>query len=137
MEGVVMLNSIKNRVETLCILVVCIIIVFLMRYNKVYASVDKNVLFISSYSESFLTVPQQIKGLQEIFEVNHVNLDIEYMDTKRYSSDENISNFYKSLKYKLNNTISYDAIIVGDDAALQFAMDYQKELFSGLPIIFF
>ncbi|MDE6675810.1 MAG: diguanylate cyclase, partial [Acetatifactor sp.] len=30
----------------------------------------------------------------------------------------------------------YDVIIVGDDAALQFAMEYREELFDGIPIVF-
>ncbi len=97
----------------------------------------KRILFISSYSESFITVPDQIIGLQNVFHTHGAKLDIEYMDTKRISTKENIQNFYQSLKYKLGKLPTYDAIVVGDDAALQFAMDYQEELFQGIPIVFF
>lgn len=98
---------------------------------------DKRILFISSYSESFITVPDQILGLQKVFLSQGAKLDIEYMDTKRLSSKENVDNFYHSIKYKLEKLPRYDAIIVGDDAALQFAMDYQSELFDAIPIVFF
>lgn len=117
-----------------------VLIFLILCYREVaYASEgeEKNVLFISSYSENFITVPDQIKGIQSVFQTKNVNLSIEYMDTKKYCSEENIRNFYTGLKYKLENGDKYDAVIVGDDAALQFAMDYQEELFFKIPIIFF
>jgi diguanylate cyclase (GGDEF)-like protein len=106
--------------------------------SETYPALDnKRVLFISSYSESFITVPDQIQGLQYVLHNHGATLDIEYMDTKRLSTEENIQNFYHSLKYKLDKLPVYDAIIVGDDAALQFALDYQEDLFHGIPIVFF
>lgn len=100
------------------------------------AEMDRNVLFISSYNQTFMTVPEQIEGIQSIFSVNKINLDIEYMDTKRFETNENISNFYQSLKYKMDNLRTYDAVIVGDDRALQFAMDNRDDLFKNLPVVF-
>ncbi|WP_180272780.1 ABC transporter substrate binding protein [Konateibacter massiliensis] len=116
-----------------------VILCIFLSNNTAYAAGEptRNVLFISSYTENFVTVPEQIDGIQEGFTGQSVNLDIEYMDAKRLSSDENIENFHTSLKYKLQHVPKYDAIIVGDDFALQFAMDYQEELFSGIPIVFF
>lgn len=97
----------------------------------------KNVLFISSYTQSFMTVPDQISGIKKGFKDQPINLDMEFMDTKRFTSNQNIQNFYNSLSFKIKNTVKYDAVIVGDDAALQFAIDYQEELFSQIPIVFF
>ncbi len=96
----------------------------------------KDVLFISSYSESFLTVPEQIKGIQSVFNGTDVKLEIEYMDTKRIDTIENRKLFHNLLKYKLESLPPYDAVIVGDDNALQFALAYQEELFPGIPIVF-
>lgn len=98
---------------------------------------SKRVLFISSYTESFDSVPHQIQGIKEILNSTDVVLDIEYMDTKRINTKENIDFFYTHMKYKLGYVEPYDAIIVGDDNALQFAVDCQDELFPQLPIIFF
>ncbi len=98
--------------------------------------VDKKVLFISSYNENFLSVPDEIEGIKSVLEPNNVHLDIEYMDTKRFDTTENRSIFYQILKYKLDKLEKYDAIIVGDDNALQFAMDYQDDLFKEIPIFF-
>lgn len=102
-----------------------------------FAKVNKNVLFISSYSESFVTVPEQIDGIKSVFKDKDVNLDIEYMDMKKYDSEEHLENFYNDIKYKLeSNVVRYDVILVGDDAALQFAIDHQNDLFQDIPIVF-
>ncbi|MDD3660462.1 MAG: ABC transporter substrate binding protein [Lachnospiraceae bacterium] len=98
---------------------------------------NKRVLFISSYSESFITVPDQITGIRSGLEPYGVRLEIEYMDTKRFSGNENLDFFYQSLKYKFENGPKYDVIIVGDDAALQFTIDHKQDLFHETPVIFF
>jgi diguanylate cyclase (GGDEF)-like protein len=96
----------------------------------------KRVLFISSYSESFDSVPLQVKGMKELLTSTDYQVDVEYMDMKRINTAENIELFHTYLKYKLSYLKPYDALIVGDDHALQFAMDYQQELFKNLPIVF-
>lgn len=96
----------------------------------------RNVLFISSYSLSFDTVPQQIEGINEVFKDRQINLDVEFMDTRRFSEEEDISRFHDTLKRKLSKIEKYDAVIVGDDAALIFAMNYKEELFPDIPIVF-
>jgi diguanylate cyclase (GGDEF)-like protein len=97
---------------------------------------EKNVLFISSYDGNFMSVPDQIEGVRSVLEPRHIQFDVEYMDTKRFDTQENVDIFYNMLKYKMSVLEPYDAIIVGDDHALQFAMDYQEDLFKGLPITF-
>jgi diguanylate cyclase (GGDEF)-like protein len=134
-----MLHQKFNRSNIFLILLGFIILFQLLNPTYfVYASEDKKrVLFISSYSESFQTVPDQVKGIQSVLEAQNITLDIEYMDSKRLDNDENKLMFYIMLKYKLANLPIYDAIIIGDDNALQFAMDYQEELFPEIPIVFF
>lgn len=102
----------------------------------VCAEDEKSVLFISSYSESFVSVPDQITGIRSVFDEQKIKLEIEYMDTKRLDTPENKEVFYQSLKFKLAQLPPYDAVIVGDDNALQFALDHQAELFSQIPIVF-
>jgi diguanylate cyclase (GGDEF)-like protein len=97
----------------------------------------KRVLFISSYSESFTPLQNQKEGIHELFDANNVSVDIEYMDSKRITTAENEKLFFNLLQYKLSVIKRYDAVLTGDDAALHFALKYQNELFSKLPIIFF
>lgn len=95
-----------------------------------------NVLFISSYNLSFQTVPLQLEGIQSVLTEEKVNLDVEFMDTKRFSQDADIELFYTGLKHKLAQLPVYDAVILGDDAALSFALQYQQELFPDIPLVF-
>ena len=96
---------------------------------------EKRVLFISSYSYAWETVPEQIEGIQSVFN-DFVNLDYKFMDTKNSFSKEGEELFYQSMKQYLSEVPAYDAVIVGDDAAFQFALTYQQELFRGIPIAF-
>ncbi len=93
------------------------------------------VLFISSYSYAWETVPQQMEGINEALGSNVV-LDYKFMDTKNLDSDESTRLFYESIKYYLQNVPAYDVVIVGDDAAFSFALEYRSELFADIPIIF-
>ena len=137
--GIVVKKLVRLKIKILWILLVTFSInyVVVLSSTLVYASeVEKNVLFISSYTESFDTVPYQINGIQSVFQQHNINLDIEYMDTKRFDTYENKQNFYELIKYKFKKLPTYDVIIVGDDNALEFTLDYREELFSEIPIVF-
>jgi len=97
----------------------------------------KRVLLISSYSPSFHTFFQQIDGIKEVFDGYNIIFDVEFMDTKRLFTEDNIINFYNSLTYKLSSLDPYDLVLVSDDNALNFITQYQFELFPDTPIVFF
>ena len=97
---------------------------------------NKRVLFISSYSDSQETVAAQVAGINSVFENTDIFLDIEYMDMKNYNTPENIGLFHDRLRYKLSHHQPYTVIITGDDAALDFVLTYQNELFQKVPIVF-
>lgn len=98
-------------------------------------TVSGRVLFISSYSYAWETVPQQIEGIQEALG-DGVILDYKFMDTKNVDTEESERLFYENMRYYLQQVPAYDIVIVGDDAAFQFAMEYKQELFYETPIIF-
>ena len=95
----------------------------------------KRVLFISSYSYGWDTVQTQLEGIKAGVDEN-TTVDYEFMDTKRFRTKESATMFYEMLKYHLDNSDPYDVVIVGDDAALRFAMTFREELFDGIPIVF-
>ena len=102
----------------------------------VNAAVDaKRVLFLSSYSYAWDTVQLQIEGVKEGIGTD-IELDYEFMDTKRIDDAESRRLFTEGLAYRLSKLEAYDVIIAGDDAALQFAMEHENDLFSGVPVIF-
>lgn len=93
------------------------------------------VLFLSSYSYAWDTVQLQIEGLKEGIGRN-IELDYEFMDTKRLDDEESRRLFTEGLAYRLSKVDPYDVLIVGDDAALQFALEHREDLFDGMPVIF-
>jgi len=97
--------------------------------------VGKRVLFISSYSYAWDTVQLQIEGIIDGLG-REITLDYEFMDTKRVDDAESMRLFREGLAYRLSKVEPYDVVILGDDAALQFALDYRAELFDGVPLVF-
>ncbi|WKY48816.1 ABC transporter substrate binding protein [Eubacteriaceae bacterium ES3] len=135
-----MRNVLKNfnlqTVLKLFSIQIILAICFLNFTKCVYAEEDNpRILFLSSYSESFESDPPKVEGARFIFQDKY-DMDFEFMDSKRFETLENRELFYQLLKYKLSNVPTYDAVIVSDDYALQFVMDYQDELFINIPIIF-
>lgn len=118
----------------LMIILLMVHILFFGITAKAEESVGR-VLFISSYSYAWDTVQSQIEGIRDGIGSNVV-LDYEFMDTKRVNDEESLRLFHDSLKYRMEHVEPYDVVILGDDAALLFAMEYQEELFDGIPLIF-
>ena len=95
---------------------------------------QKHVLFINSYSYDYDTVPIVASGVEkeirDIAIINYVFMDAKYVSPELAE---------EQLKPQLKNLMSknhYDLVILGDDAALDFALKYQQTYFAGIPIIF-
>lgn len=107
-------------------------------HTDVHADTDEEeyrILFLSSYSYAWDTVQIQIEGIKEGI-TDDIVLDYEFMDTKRLPDEESINVFYEGLAYRMAHVEPYDALIVGDDAALRFAVEHRYDLFNDIPIIF-
>lgn len=102
----------------------------------VYAiSEERNVLFISSYSLSSPSVRKQIDGIKAGLS-NDVYLYYEFMDSRTISSDQYVEHFYQYLVDKYSDMNDIDAVIVGDDDALQMVLSYRSGIFKDLPVIY-
>lgn len=97
---------------------------------------DKKVLYISSYNNSFDNVEMQTHGLKSVFGPANITMDVQYMDMLNFNSKANLDAFRRTLQIKFSRKNAYDAVILGDDFALSFALDYQDEFFKNLPLIF-
>ncbi|MBQ7678273.1 MAG: EAL domain-containing protein [Butyrivibrio sp.] len=96
------------------------------------------VLFIGSYTPQYFTYESQAAGIEEGLYPNDIEYDVVYMDAKVYPGEDNKEHFRQFLESRLQgNPRDYEAILVGDDDALLFAMEYGEQLFPGLPIVFF
>lgn len=96
-----------------------------------------HILCISSYNYSYNTVPEQLNGLSDGLAGVPCEITYEFMDAKHYYSSEAIASFYDYLKFKLDNSMyDYDLVVLADDTALHFGMNYSEELFGDTPILF-
>ncbi|WP_372775593.1 ABC transporter substrate binding protein [Mangrovibacterium sp.] len=101
-----------------------------------HAKDRKQVLLISSYNSRFPTFFNQIEGIKSILDTCNTDIDLEFMDYKRFPAQAFIDQFEQNLAFKIQNGASYDIVITTDDAALEFVLARQNELFSKIPIVF-
>ena len=124
-----------------CSLLVTFVLGILDTATATAADTRKRVLFISSYHPSFPSFDQQIDGIRTALRDSGLDgrnlvMDIEFMDTKRFSKTHQIPVFRSSLAAKLKRLKPYDVIVVGDDNAFSFALDEQAGLFKNTPVVF-
>ncbi|WP_054942416.1 ABC transporter substrate binding protein [Paenibacillus ihuae] len=120
-------------------------LLFLMLYGFLYqpasASAEelppKNVLVLHSYHKGFAWTDDQGAGIEETLKsaAEQPVIYSEYMDWKRYPGNDNLKQFYQTIKLKYQS-MHIDAIITTDDAALNFAIKYRQELLDNAPVIF-
>lgn len=129
------MKKIRFRYLIMCI-TVCIITLLQCTMTTNAGGLEKGrILFISSYSYGWDTVQIQIEGIKAGVGPNIV-VDYEFMDTKRVNDETSAQMFYEGLAYRMSQVEPYDVVILGDDAALLFAMEHQDDLFAGIPLVF-
>lgn len=140
------LIKLRNTTISLSALSLVIAVVFFLCFvttgiekpAEVHAPVEVShrVLFISSYNPLYFTYESQVRGLEKSLYPHGIEYDVVYM----YSDERGeaaINMFYNFLKAKLRNSKKYEALLLGDDAALKFALAHQDELFPNLPMVYF
>ncbi len=95
-----------------------------------------HILVLSSYHPSFPTYNSQIQAVTETFADSNVLIDVEFLDSKRFTTQTARQLFRDLLKYKFLNLEPYDGIITTDDNALLFIHEYQPVLFPEIPVVF-
>jgi len=133
MENISSCKILKNLVLLLFVL---FFVIFFQKIPSKAAELNKNVLVINSYNRGYHWTDGECDGIMDTLnsEKNVIQY-VEYMDWKRYNSEENLNKLYEYYKYKYSGK-KIDLIITTDDAALKFAIKYRKELFSDAPLIF-
>lgn len=122
-------------IMTLLFIAVMCVLTGVTSYAKEEEVNNNRILFISSYSLSRDTVQLEIEGIQGAQPDDFI-LDYEFMDTYRVYDDTAMQLFYEGLKYRLSQVEEYDAVILGDDAALRFFLKYREELFLTQPAFY-
>ena len=130
-----------KHLKYLAIIVCMTILALLVPPGQGYAAAKppdapRHILYISSYSYSWGTVPLQIDGVNRALQGADYVINYEFMDTKNTMYSKGYKEFYDLLKYKMQSRYHYDGVIVADDAALNFVELYKNDLFAGIPITF-
>ncbi len=114
----------------------CFVLLSIVFFSSSVYALEKNALLISSYHPGFPTFLQQIAGVESVFSTKGIHLDVEFMDSKRFYSDEDVELFHAMLKHKLSMLHPYDIILTADDNALRYVLHHRQELFPQTPIVF-
>jgi len=132
----------RNRLKKIVYTFICVVVFTMIRSRTAYAmepqeqkQTENRVLFISSYSYAWETVPEQIEGIREALPENTV-IDYQFMDTKNITTEKSRELFYENMQEFIHHVAPYDVLITGDDDAYNFAMKYREELFPGIPVVF-
>ncbi len=97
----------------------------------------KTVLYLNSYHNGYHWSDGLLEGIRTVLNQSRykVDLQIEYMDAKKYSYDIISRNLYSLYKEKFKNE-AFDVIILSDNDALNFVNEYRNDLFKGIPVVF-
>ena len=126
----------KRVQKRICVLIGILIIAYItLSGRSVFAEEYKKqkwkVLFISTYNSNFMSFNEQVDGIKSGFEDN-IELRVEYMDVNGYFNKESEKKFYNLLKSSFENYQDYDAVIAGDDEALEFCLKYRNDIFDNV-----
>ncbi len=136
-------RSLSVGVSCVCLVIAIILLGRLFSSTskevRVHAPVEVShrVLFLSSYNPLYFTYEFQARGLERVLYTNGIEYDVTFLDSNSAGAREGLSLLRGFLKSRVVDLQLYEAVLLGDDAALRFALEYQNELFPNLPMVFF
>ena len=121
--------NLKHLLITLFILFSCSLIL--------HSAEKRNVLIINSYHKGLQWTDDAIEGINS--GLNELNQEkevfIEFLDSKRFFDKDYYQAIYELYKIKYANQ-SIDIILLTDDLALNFLLQYKDSLFVNVPVVF-
>ncbi|HPY03711.1 MAG TPA: ABC transporter substrate binding protein, partial [Spirochaetota bacterium] len=97
---------------------------------------SKKILIVNSYHKGYLWSDRIMEGVDSVFNsVKDYDVYYEYLDSKRNSSPEYMEYLKQIfvLKYSRND---FDMIILSDDNAFNFILQFRNSVFKNVPIVF-
>ncbi len=100
----------------------------------------KHVLVLHSYHIGLCWTEHITEGIRSVFDTArerglNVDIDYEYMDTKRFVDESYYEKLFEIYKLK-SKDLKYDVIISADDNALNFLLRYRNKLWGEIPVVF-
>ena len=97
---------------------------------------EKNILVLHSYHHGLEWTDSISEGILSVFsERNDINIVIDYLDTKRFQSEEYMRTVLTLYEIK-SEKLKFDLIISSDNAAFNFLQKNSKSYFPGVPVVF-
>lgn len=132
--------SVKGRSrqmrKKIAFILLCSFLSCLFALSTKAVQLSKRVLFLSSYSLDWPTVPLQIQGFKDTLNKEYL-VDYFFLNTKNITYNDSYKALsFQQIQYLIQEKGHYDAVVAGDDDALNFVMGYQEELFPRTPILF-
>ena len=105
--------------------------------SNTIATDSSKILIINSYHKGLSWTDKITEGITDEIkkESPYSEIFIEYLDSKRFITNEFENNLLAFLETKYKN-FNLDLVIVSDDIALQFLFNYKEALFGNTPVVF-
>ena len=97
----------------------------------------KHILYLNSYHHGYQWSDSILEGVRSVLNRSGyvIDLQIEYMDAKKYHYDHVTGMLLRLYREKFANE-RFDMVMVSDNNAFTFASHYRDELFPGVPLVF-
>ncbi|GAB6190807.1 hybrid sensor histidine kinase/response regulator [Desulfocastanea catecholica] len=97
----------------------------------------KTVLYLNSYHNGYHWSDGLLEGIRTVLNQGRykVDLQIEYMDAKKYNYDSISNNLYALYLDKFKEE-HFDIVILSDNDALNFVNKHRHDLFKDIPVVF-
>lgn len=117
-----------------------ILLIFFLVFSPLLSFADqakKHVLYLNSYHNGYKWSDGLLEGVRTVLNGSHfkVDLQIEYMDAKKFNYEVISENLLALYKEKFKNE-TFDSIVISDNDALNFINQHRQELFPGVPVVF-
>ncbi len=133
------MKQIHNIYQSAIFSLMFVIIFSLISINTASASDDKtsHILYINSYHRGYIWSDGIESGLRQRLKDSgrKTDLKIEFLDAKLFPDPAYFSTLAEVFAMK-HGKLRYDAIVVSDNEAFDFAIKYRERLFPNTPIIF-
>lgn len=116
---------------------VLILLLLVTTWGNAVAATDRRVLILNSYHQGYTWGDNETSGVLATLASASFKThpEIEYLDTKHFPDQQHFPQLLEL--YRAKNTLSRIALVLTlDDPAFDFAINYRKKLFAGIPIVF-
>jgi PAS domain S-box-containing protein len=98
---------------------------------------NPKVVILNSYHPGYAWSDEEVAGVIQELRRSYPDIDpaIEYLDSKRFPSNEDFLRVKDSLARKYHRH-KFDLVIALDNAALELVLAHRTELFPGVPVVF-